>query len=111
MGNEKQENMQRAKVELKRLIEKTKNKTIYTYTEHVSKSGMRRHIKPIVIVDGEPINISGYIADMGLFQRVKMGKGDGVIVKGCGADMGFHIVYSISRALYGDGYALKHKWF
>jgi hypothetical protein len=33
-----------------------------------------------------------------------------VKVHGCGMDMGFHAVYELSGALFGDGYSLKHKW-
>jgi len=35
---------------------------------------------------------------------------EGVVVHGCGMDMGMHTVYELSAALFGDGYALKHQW-
>jgi hypothetical protein len=25
-------------------------------------------------------------------------------------DMGFHLVYELAAAVYGDGYVLKHQW-
>jgi hypothetical protein len=36
--------------------------------------------------------------------------GNGLVVGGCGMDMGFHAVYTLSRILYNDGYALKQRW-
>lgn len=35
---------------------------------------------------------------------------EALVVGGCGMDMGFHVVYSLSYALFGDGYALNQKW-
>jgi hypothetical protein len=32
------------------------------------------------------------------------------LVQGCGMDMGFHVVYSLSQTLFNDGYALKQRW-
>jgi hypothetical protein len=39
-----------------------------------------------------------------------MGKNEGVIVNGCGMDMGGHLVSSLSRALFDDERALKYEW-
>lgn len=36
-------------------------------------------------------------------------RGDGLVVGGCGMDMGFHLVYELSHALYGEGYACLGK--
>ena len=33
-----------------------------------------------------------------------------IFVKGCGMDMGFHVVYSLSQTLFNDGYAIKQRW-
>jgi hypothetical protein len=32
-----------------------------------------------------------------------------VVVSGCGMDMGFHLVYELSHALYGDQ-RVKQEW-
>lgn len=34
----------------------------------------------------------------------------GYIVKGCGMDMGYHLVDTISYIMFGKGYELNHKW-
>jgi hypothetical protein len=56
-----------------------------------------------------------------------LAKNNGVKVAGCGMDMGFHLIYSLSYALFpkgtdaphgtrngvpdsDGGYALKHEW-
>lgn len=39
----------------------------------------------------------------------RMGKRDGLIVGGCGMDMGFEVVYNLSAALFGKGYACLGK--
>lgn len=35
---------------------------------------------------------------------------NGIKVEGAGMDMGFHLVYSLSQRLFGDGYKLSHRW-
>jgi hypothetical protein len=85
--------------------------TVYTVLKHVSKSGMSRRIKPLIIhPDGEIMNISGIVSDVLEWRWHDDGS---VIVGGCGMDMGFHLVYCLSSTLFrdqGDGYALKHRW-
>ncbi len=110
--------------------------TVYTVLEHVSSSGMTRDIKPVAIVDGKPVNLAWYMARLGWKRSPKY---DGLRVGGCGMDMGFSIVYGLSRTLYADsfdcighdcpandhsngdrdysphrhsdgGYALRHSW-
>ena len=129
---ERQESITR----LKELVEKG-NRTVYTVLRHVSRSGMSRLIDCYVIVDNQPQWISYHVAracDMTFDE-----KRESVRVGGCGMDMGYHIVYSLSRVLFpvftctgeecrsndhvnGDrdytvgkihsngGYALTHKW-
>ena len=41
---------------------------------------------------------------------LRLGKRDGMIIHGCGMDMGFDIAYRLGFKLYGDGYVLKHEW-
>lgn len=76
--------------------------TISTVLLSVSSSGMSRRIMPVVTVDGQPFDLSGLVARAGIAKRAR--SGDGLTVGGAGMDMGFHLVYSISRALYPDGH-------
>jgi len=83
--------------------------TVYTVLRHVSQSGMMRHISVILITnhgkrllypDWHVSRILGY----------PLAKDQGIRVGGCGMDMGFHVVYSLSMALFKEGYALDHRW-
>lgn len=76
--------------------------TVYTVLRHVSRSGMTRHIDAYVMTDGDPQWLSGYIARAGLYRRVS--GGDSLVVGGTGMDMGFAVVYDLSRTLYPDGF-------
>ncbi len=92
---------------LKRLKE---GMTLYTNLRHVSQSGMTRYISPVAIIDNEPINLSYWVNDLfGYRQAEKFGT-QCVKVGGCGMDMGFHLIYSLSSILFHDGYALQHRW-
>ena len=49
------------------------------------------------------------------YKLVDNGKKNQTIIKvvgvgGCGMDMGFHLVYTLSRELFDDGYYVKHEW-
>lgn len=93
------------------------NYQVYSILRHVSTSGMSRAIGFYVIIDNEPIMIDHYIKDLLGYNYDK--KHDGVKVSGCGMDMGFHVVYSLSMKLFSnkdgsynhDGaYKLKNRW-
>lgn len=78
---------------------------IRTKVLHASRSGMQREIGAYVARvtdDGQP-----YIADLSWAVAVLTGQRisdrGGVIVGGVGMDMGFHLIYSLGRALYRDG--------
>lgn len=77
---------------------------VYCILRHRSASGMTRVIEFIAIKDNAPRRLSGYISDaLGMpYNR----KHDGVTVRGCGMDMGFHVVYNLGRALFPDGYGV-----
>lgn len=77
--------------------------TIYTVIKHVSKSGMSRRISALAVREGEICNISSIVSDV-LEWRYN-GEGS-VVVGGCGMDMGFHLVYSLSSRLFPDGFAV-----
>ena len=85
-----------------------KGDTLYTSVQKVSTSGMYRHIKVISIKDNNPSYWSYYVAKV--LEWSYKDKTNAVGVGGCGMDMGFHLVYTLSRILFKDGYALKHRW-
>lgn len=95
--------------------------TVYTILNHVSRSGMNRRISCVIGAGkdvknitwdvaralGDPVrNRAGYVQDVG----IECG--------GCGMDMGFDLVYNLSRVLFpkvvkgetDGGYALKQRW-
>lgn len=82
--------------------------TVYCVLRHVSQSGMSRVIAPIVFRDNEPLFIGWNVARLLDFRFDS--KKEGVKVGGAGMDMGFHLVYSLSSSLFGDGYALTSRW-
>lgn len=97
--------------------------TVYTILDGVSRSGMSRHIRVVVpYIDGVQVESAApgskptdyirrdslrvdvfhpnhAVAEVLGYRRAK--RGDGLIVGGCGMDMGFHVVNSVSEALYG----------
>lgn len=108
--------------------------TVYTVLRHRSRSGMFRRIDLYKLHKGEPQYLSGHAARvLGYRMSDKAGQ-EGIPVGGCGMDMGFHLVYNLSRALFGPdyytgrprkgtkaarvaeaaktdaGYALNHRW-
>lgn len=106
--------------------------TVYTVLRHVSRSGMSRNIDLYYIADNRPVWISAYVGHaIGSPQsRKNWERSQGLTVGGCGMDMGFHLVYSLGRVLFRDGfkvngrgrngdisghdkdggYALEHRW-
>lgn len=71
--------------------------TVYTLLRHVSRSGMYRVISLYVMKDNAPVWLDGYAAPLleGYDERH-----EGCKAGGCGMDMGFHLVYNLSYALY-----------
>jgi len=82
--------------------------TVYTSLLHVSKSGMSRLIDLYAIRDNTPLRITWNVAKAidGTYDR----RGNALRVSGAGTDVGFASVYQLSHTLFGDGYALKHRW-
>lgn len=84
--------------------------TVYTSLEHVSQSGMSRRIgvyiaridKDKKYTNGKPYiqRITWHVAKL-LDYRLK---NDALVVGGCGMDMGFHVIYSLSSVLFRDNY-------
>ena len=84
-----------------------KGSTAHTTVVHVARSGMSRHIK-VFAISGERIqNISNHVADCLGWRYTNK---EAVFVGGCGMDMGFHLIYTLSSCLYDDGYAIKQSW-
>lgn len=90
--------------------------TVYTVLRHVSSSGMSRRIDVYTMKDNRPRYLSGYAASA---IGWKLHDNGGIVVGGCGMDMGFHLVYTLSSILFRDnpiegrthsGYELRHEW-
>ena len=79
---------------------------VYTTLNHVSRSGMTRDISMRIVKDGEIRSID-YLARIVLGE--KEAKNGGIRVGGCGMDMGFHLVYTLSYYLYPDGFTCVGK--
>ncbi len=111
---EQRERVQHAEEMLRKIL--TPGDTVYTVLRHVSKSGMQRRIDCYAIgKDRRPCYLSGYMEALGMGTRGK--KDQGLIVNGCGMDMGFHLVNNLSIHLFcpknythKGAYALKHEW-
>jgi|7_EtaG_2_1085326.scaffolds.fasta_scaffold91805_2 hypothetical protein len=74
--------------------------TIYTTLDHVSASGMMRHITAHVIKKNRPIMLNYAIS---VITDTPMTDRGSLKIGGCGMDMGFHVVYSLSYCLYRYG--------
>lgn len=93
--------------------------TVYTILRHAAKSGMMRRISLVVIKDNKPRQIDHIAAALGVanFKTVtrydSRGSGykdreEGLVMSGCGMDMGFALVYELGRALHPDGFDTEH---
>lgn len=104
--------------ELRRLFRA--GSTAYTNVTHVSRSGMTRYIEVYRVRGNEIINVTALVAtalDMPIdYQR------GGVKVQGVGMDMGFALVYEMSRTVHAKsrskrlkdradtGYLISQRW-
>ena len=78
--------------------------TVYTILRNVSRSGMQREISlKAMHKDGSEgmLHLDGNVA---LACGERIGKHDGIVVGGCGMDMGFSLVYNLSSVLFREGY-------
>ncbi len=75
--------------------------TVHTILDHVSRSGMSRTIR-VVLIDkqGDVTHPNHAVSALLGYPRAK--RGDGFNVGGCGMDMGFHVVHSLGYALFGE---------
>ena len=84
-----------------RLLELLKpGDTVHTILEHVSRSGMMRKIRPVVLRDDQRINL-GYSVGALIGETVD---NQAVKMSGCGMDMGFSLVYNLSYYLWPQGF-------
>jgi len=74
--------------------------TVYCILRHVSRSGMSREIS-FRTVDRDVTYLFALVGDY------RRGTRDGLKVQGAGMDMGFAVVYDVSRRLYPDGFGVK----
>lgn len=80
---------------------------VYTILRHVSQSGMSRNIDVVVIKDNKPICVSWDVAKLLEYRQNEDGS---LKVRGCGMDMGYSVVYNMSRTIFDDNYAVNHRW-
>ena len=98
--------------------------TVFCTLRNVSGSGMSRRIS-FHVIKGEDFKQIDYL--IALACDYKQSDKDGLIVPGCGMDMGFSVVYNLGRAVWpagtpephgrrngapdsAGGYALKSTW-
>lgn len=79
---------------------------VHTILRNVSRSGMQREIGIVIIKNGTTMH-PNYLVAKALNMRT--GKRDGVIIGGCGMDMGFEIVYNLGRTLFPEGFGVRSE--
>jgi hypothetical protein len=95
--------------------------TVYTVLRSVSSSGMSRTMSLKVSKDGKILDLTYYASVVLDYRLVEINGSRAIRVGGCGMDMGFHVVYSLSRVLFRDkyegqpdavdaGYSLSQAW-
>ena len=101
----------------------TPGATLTTVLRHRSASGMYRAIDVYLFTAAQHDDGTPWINKRWLSALVARALGyrfdekrEAVGISGCGMDMGFEIVYNLSRVLFKDtvptdaGYVLKHEW-
>jgi len=76
--------------------------TVYTINRHTSASGMSRSISVLVQDSDGPREVS-YLVARALDYRIDQKRG-GLVVGGCGMDMGFHVAHNLAATLYPEGF-------
>ena len=91
--------------------------TVYTVLRSVSSSGMSRTISLKVAKEGKILDLTYYASILLDWPLVEVNGSRALRVGGCGMDMGFHTVYTLSRVLFREegsttdaGYSLNHNW-
>lgn len=110
---EKQQRAEDAKAYLLRYCQP--GTRVYCVLRHCSESGMKRVIQLYAVSDaidreeGDLVKIGHWAAAV-LDRRFDCDR-NGVVCNGCGMNMCFELVYSLSQALFGpgEGRALTHE--
>jgi hypothetical protein len=111
---QKEQERESARAYLLSILNKQNRPTLYTNLKSVSSSGMSRDMKVLAVVEGEIVDVTYYVGKLDI-GTIKERNGQRVIrVGGCGMDMGFHVVYTVSAILYGyeerGAYTIRHEW-
>ena len=93
------EEIEEARKYLKKLLHP--GDVVYTDVTHVASSGMSRHIRLILIRQNQPMDITWWVSRVVGYNLTKNGD---LQVGGCGMDMGFAVVYSMSSTLFPKGF-------
>ncbi len=86
---------------------------VFCTVTNVARSGMSRSIRVFAMLPGdanhgpEPRDVSDAVAAV-IGERAVKG---GVLMGGCGMDMGFALVYALGHTLYPDGFGLLPETF
>jgi len=84
--------------------------TVYTVIRSVSSSGMSRTMSLYIVKDNRLVNITYYTAHALEWRLTEVNGSRVMRVGGCGMDMGFHAVSTLSRVILGDDYAIRQEW-
>jgi len=117
---QKQEDYNYAKKQLLEYFVK-EGDTVYTVLRSVAPSGMSRTMSLKVAKEGRILDLTYYASVVLDYTLVEVNGSRALRVGGCGMDMGFHVVYSLSRVLFRDkyegqpdavdaGYSLSQAW-
>ena len=80
----------------------TPGRTVYTKVTHVSRSGMSRSIECYLAQGRDNLTDITWLVARATNSRLDNNHG-GIVMGGCGMDMGFALVYGLGRTLYPDG--------
>jgi hypothetical protein len=81
--------------------------TVHTILRHVSRSGMMRVIDLVICGEDGPRSIA-WVAARACGNKLDHDR-DGIRIGGCGMDMGFALVYGLSRTLFPNGFECTGK--
>ena len=75
--------------------------TVYVTLNHVSRTGMSRDASVYAVQNNVLYNITQDVAILTDNSLTRLG---GVLLRGCGVDVGLQLVYNLSRVLYPAGF-------
>lgn len=80
----------------------TPGSVVYTTVKQVAPSGMSRHISCYISKDGQIEDVTFYVGRACEYRQSD--KTYGLVVSGCGMDMGFAVIYDLGRVLFPQGF-------